>query len=476
MPIACGQLIRLLGKRGQHHLHWLSVAGVSLCSITAIAVLLSSEGRTLMLVSIGESYSLTLFADRVGIVFGVLANALWIPATLYATGYLKNDAHQTRFFVFFITSLGVSNGLALSGTLLTFFAFYELLTFLTYPLITHEGTAEALDAGRKYLVHAFIGTGLIFISIAFLTWLTGDTAFHFGSAEAMAEKNTSWLYAAYLLGFLGFGVKAAVLPLGTWLPAAYVAPAPVSAMMHAVSVVKAGVLGILRLSYFVMSPAMLKNSWVQWLCLALACATILYGSTMALRTRHLKKRLNYSTVAQLSCMLIPALTFTSGGLAASLIYLVMHALIKFTLFLSAGAIILKTGQTDVARIDGIGRQMPSTMAAFTVASLGLIGLPGTAGFISKWSLFTAIFAEGINLMSILCALVQLYCIFQSMLYLIPICVRAFWSARSDAEAAIIADPEPSMLIPLMVVTFAILLFGFLPGLIPAFWNQANPSI
>ncbi|MAT51083.1 MAG: proton-conducting membrane transporter [Porticoccaceae bacterium] len=328
-----------------------------------------------------------LHGDALSLQFVSLSSVLWLATTVYAIGYLEGAALKSRFFGYFSLCVSATVGLALAGNLVTFLLFYELLTLATFPLVVHTGTPEALRAGRVYLAYTLGGGALALMGIALLHSIGGTESFTTGGylAPLMAEHSASLMLAFGLL-VAGFGVKAALIPLHGWLPMAMVAPAPVSALLHAVAVVKAGVFGLVRLVYNVYGVDVMDALHLNDPLLWVASATIIYGSLRALTQTNLKKRLAYSTVSQVSYIAFGVGLLGPLAAAGALAHLVHQGLMKVTLFYCAGAFAQTLGVHRVQEMNGLGKRMPATMAAFTVCALGMIGIPPMAGFISKWYL------------------------------------------------------------------------------------------
>lgn len=373
--------------------------------------------------------ALAFRVEPLGLMFALVASFLWIITTLYAIGYMRGhgEKNQTRFFSLFAVSIGAVMGIAFAENLFTLFIFYEVLTLCTYPLVTHAGTDKAREGGRIYL-GVLLGTSVGFFLLAIIaTWLlAGTLSFQQGG---VFPPDTSVALLSVLLGLFVFGVgKAAIMPFHRWLPAAMVAPTPVSALLHAVAVVKAGVFVVLKVCLLIFGIETLQTiPATEWL-LYLAGVSILLASIIALRQQNLKKRLAYSTVSQLGYITLGALLATSAGMTGSALHIVMHAFGKITLFFCAGAILVAAHKTEVNEMRGLGRQMPVTMTAFLVASLCIIGIPPTGGTWSKWYLMLGTFeAEQWVLMALLMVSSLL-----SIAYLLPIPLRAFFS-NSDAE-------------------------------------------
>jgi multicomponent Na+:H+ antiporter subunit D len=325
--------------------------------------------------------------DFLAILFMSLSAMLWLLTTIYAIGYLENSPQRSRFFGFFSLCVMSTMGIALAGNLVTFFVFYETLTIATYPLVVHRGTRAALAAGRTYLLYTLAGGVLFLAGIAWLDVLGGSLDFqHGGGAEHLTGTHPTQLLLIFGLMIAGLGVKAALVPFHGWLPEAMIAPAPVSALLHAVAVVKAGAFGIVRVVYDVFGLSVAAELGGLALLAALAAFTILYGSMRALKEADIKKRLAWSTVSQLSYITLGVALVSPLATIGGLVHLMHQGLMKITLFLCAGILAETIEVKRVDQLSGVGRRMPWTMTAFTVAAFGMIGAPPTAGFISKWYL------------------------------------------------------------------------------------------
>ena len=330
---------------------------------------------------------LVLRADAMSLLFVILSATLWLVTTIYAIGYLEYSPNRSRFFGFFSLCVSSTMGIALAGNLLTFLIFYELLTIFTYPLVVHRGTDAALRGGRIYLAYTLVGGSALLLAVIWLYALVGPVEFRDGGAlNGLAEGHTDSLRIIFALFMVGLGVKAALFPLHGWLPRAMVAPAPVSALLHAVAVVKAGAFGIVRVVADLFGVNLSYQIGMLDPLLVVACVTVIVGSLFALFQDDMKKRLAYSTVSQVSSVVIGIALFGPIGATGGLLHLVHQGVMKITLFFGAGNLAETLGIYRVSQMDGVGRRMPLTMAAFTAGALGMIGVPATAGFISKWYL------------------------------------------------------------------------------------------
>jgi len=414
--------------------------------LTALFLVNGVEGMSL---DLWTGLELRWSIDDLGRGFAFLVLPLWFLATVYARGYMEGRESR-NFSFFYLLTLGPVLGLALAGNLLTYYLFYELLTLTTYPLIIQPGTEEARRAGKTYLLFSFAGAGLVLVGLLILYGLTGSSAFSVGGYidSYFLADYPFWGRALLFLLTGGFAVKAALIPLHFWLPGAMVAPTPVSALLHAVAVVKAGIFGLLRVFLSIFEFDALEAIGMGGLQFW-AAATIILGSMIALQQDTLKKRLAFSTIGQLSYIFLGILFLNYAGLQAGLFHFLAHALLKITLFFCAGIITRETGCKRVSQLDGIGVRLPRTMIAFALASLGLVGLPFTLGFISKWYFLTAGSAWG---------WVFILSAFLNALYLFPVVTRAFFrpgefSIPEGQEASL------SMLYPTLLLAGGGLLLG-----------------
>lgn len=440
-------------------------AGIALAA-TALMLppVRAAEPVTLTLLSLTEGLDLWLQVDALGVTFALLASGLWVVTSLYSSGYMRatNLSHRPRFLAAFAASIGAALGVALAGNVLTFFLFYELLTLATYPLVVHNETEKALAAGRRYLAFS-LGGGLALLTAVAWTWqLTGTLDFTPGGFLHLHASGTT-MVALFVLYVAGVAVKSAVMPLHAWLPAAMVAPTPVSALLHAVAVVKAGVFGMLRVVGFVFGPASLTGFAGAEVLAGLAMLTIVAGSLLALRQDNLKRRLAYSTVVQLSYMVLGAALIAPLAMAGSVMHMVNHGLAKITLFFCAGAIYAATHRENVSELRGLGRQMPWTFGAFTVASLALVGLPGLNGFVSKFVLARGALAAG----DMIALGVMLGTSLLTAVYLLPIVRTAcFPSATGAGESGSTdtryAEAPAALLVPIVATAGLVVIFGVVP--------------
>ncbi len=379
-----------------------SVAALILLGTYAASGKLSSGGELLTALQIyGKDFTLAFHMDGLSAVFTAIVAVLWPVTDLYAFEYMQHDHAQNRFFAFFTMTYGVVLGIALSANLFTLYLFYELLTLCTLPLVMHEMDGAAKHAGLKYLLYSMSGAALAFVSMMILSG-SGDLAFTPGGSLSaiLSTGKETLLGIGFLLGFFGFGVKAAIFPFHGWLPSAGVAPTPVTALLHAVAVVNAGIFAVFRLLYYGYGAEFLSGTFAQNVMMAVSAFTVVYGSLMALRMQHLKRRLAYSTVSNLSYMLLGAAMCSGAGIAAAILHMIVHSALKIALFFCAGALLCRTEEMScgvqeyVFQYTGYGKKTPVIFTVFTIASLGLIGIPPLSGFASKWTIAQAAAEQG----------------------------------------------------------------------------------
>jgi multicomponent Na+:H+ antiporter subunit D len=415
--------------------------------------------------TLAPGLDLVLHADTLSVLFVTLSTVLWLVTTVYAIGYLENSPHRSRFFGFFSLCVSATVGLALAGNLFTFVIFYELLTLATYPLVAHRGTPEAVRGARIYLAYTLGGGMLLLIGTVWLHVLAGPTAFvEGGILSSLPAEYHPQLKMIFLLLIIGLGVKAALVPLHGWLPRAMVAPAPVSALLHAVAVVKAGAFGIVRVVYDVYGVNFADQLGLLTGLGIAAAITIVYGSMMALFQDNLKKRLAYSTVSQVSYIALGTAILGPVGTIGGIVHMVHQGIMKITLFFSAGNYAETLGIHKVSEMNGVGRRMPATTLAFSVAALGMIGVPPVAGFVSKWYLGLGALEAG------MAAWVMPVLITSSVLnaaYFLPVLYRAWFrepgpawpaehmaSARLETSAALLWPPVITATLALAAGLFA----------------------
>lgn len=462
IPIIAGALVPMLSFKKRWHMEVFLESAVILNSILVWYLLLHHSDSTFLLAHFTGDLSICFKVDGMGMVFAGLVSALWPFATLYAFEYMTKEEHEKIFFLFYTMTYGITLGIALSANLLTMYFFYELLTLVTVPLVMHTLTREAILASRKYLYYSLGGAAFAFIGLIMIIIYGTTTDFILGGVLDLTKigGRTNVLLFVYVMAFLGFGVKAAVFPFNSWLPQAGVAPTPVTALLHAVAVVKSGAFAIIRLTYYSFGVDFLKATWAQTTVMLVVMFTIVYGCSRAVKETHLKRRLAYSTISNLSYILFGVTIMTPLGLVGALTHLIFHAVIKICSFFCAGAIIHQTEKQYVHELDGMGYRMPCVFGIFTVSALALMGVPGLAGFISKWNLASAAVESGnpVAYFGIACLLISALL---TAIYMLTIVVRAFFPGKDFDDSSIkeFKDPNWKMLLPLFVFVFFIIAFG-----------------
>ncbi len=462
IPIFAGILVPVLPFKNRSHMETFLEYAVAINSILVWYLLLHHSDSTFLLAHFTGNLSISFKMDGVGMVFSGLVSALWPFATLYAFEYMTKEEHEKIFFLFYTMTYGITLGIALAANLLTMYFFYELLTLVTVPLVMHTLTREAILASRKYLYYSLGGAAFAFIGLIMVIVYGTTTDFIPGGVLDLAKigDRTNILLFIYVMAFMGFGVKAAVFPFNSWLPQAGVAPTPVTALLHAVAVVKSGAFAIIRLTYYSFGIGFLKGTWAQTTVMVIVMFTIVYGCSRAIKETHLKRRLAYSTISNLSYILFGAVIMTPLGLVGALTHLIFHAVIKISAFFCAGAVIHQTGKQYVHELDGMGYKMPCVFGIFTVSALALMGVPGLAGFISKWNLASAAVESGnpVAYFGIACLLVSALL---TAIYMMTIVVRAFFPGKDFDYSKLkdVRDPNWKMLLPLFIFTFFIIAFG-----------------
>ena len=414
------------------------------------------------LFGINPQMQLAFSFDPLSFFFCALVSFLWPFALLYAAEYMQNEPRQSTFFAFFLITYGVVLGIAFAANFFTLYFFYELLTLSTLPLVMITMTGQAKYAGKKYLAYSMSGAAAVFIGMAFLMQNGNPLFFLAGGCVKNFPAAAQTLPALYLLLFCGFGVKAALWPLHGWLPTAGVAPTPVTALLHAVAVVNSGVFAIFRLTYYCIGAETLSGTWAQFAAMALSVCSILFGSAMALRYQHLKRRLAYSTVSNLSYLLFSVTLLSPAGASACLFHMIAHSFFKIVLFFCSGAVLCQTHHKGeyLFQLGGFGKKMPVTFFCFLLASLGLIGIPPFLGYQSKWFLASAALKNGSPL-ALAGAAALCVSAFLTGLYLFGILLPAYFPSRSDLSRAIETDGDPGWKMTLAIVFLTVCGFLFI---------------
>jgi multicomponent Na+:H+ antiporter subunit D len=423
---------------------------------------LAGKAPQLVLFRLLPGIELAFRADAFGLLFALGASLLWVAASFYSIGYMRTleEHRQTRYFTCFALALSATMGVAFAANLFTLFLFYEGLTLATYPLVAHKETAEARAGARKYVIYLLGAAKVMLIPAIILTYnAAGTLEFRAGGIfpEAAVAGRPTLLYVVFALFLFGFA-KNAVMPLHSWLPAAMVAPTPVSALLHAVAVVKTGVFSTLRVVLFVFGPAAMRDIGADELALVFASLTIVAASLLALRQENLKARLAFSTISQLSYIVLGGALLAPAGVLGGIAHITNHAITKITLFFCAGSIYASAHKTEISETSGLARRMPWTMAAFTLASLSLVGIPPFSGFVSKWYLAVGSLERGNYwLLGVLLA-----SSLATAAYLGPIVYKAYFEEEKHDEHHHEIHEVPWIVVPLVLTALASLLLGIFP--------------
>jgi len=411
--------------------------------------------------------------DKLGLLFALGASILWIATTFYSIGYMRStkEHSQTRYFACFALSLSTTLGVAFSANLFTMFLFYEGLTLITYPLVAHKDTSEAKKGARKYVIY-LLGTAKAFLVAAIiLTYnLAGTLEFSKSGIfpEIVQSTHPNLLYLIFMLFLFGFA-KCAIMPFHSWLPAAMVAPTPVSALLHAVAVVKTGVFTVIRIVLFIFGTDLMREIGVDIVVITLASITIIIASLIALSRDNLKARLAFSTISQLSYIILGAALLTPSAIIGGIIHITNHAFSKITLFFCAGSIYVSSHKTEISQFNGLGKKMPWTMAAFTIATLSMIGIPPVSGFITKWYLVIG----SMERHNLLVLIVLLASSLLNAAYFVPIIYKAYFKeedsdfkkdGKQNKNVELVKE-NPFMVIPLTMTAIVSVLLGLYPDFI-----------
>lgn len=414
----------------------------------------------------GEKLNISLKIDGMTCVFAGLVSTLWPLAVLYSFPYMEHEhngkEHITIFYFFYTATYGVTLGIAMAGNVITLYCFYELLTLVTVPLVMHTLSREAILASRKYFYYSLGGAAFAFIGMIFLIKYGTTLEFIYGGVLNLKniDNKTDLLLLIYVITFMGFGVKAAICPFNSWLPQAGVAPTPVTALLHAVAVVKAGAFAIMRITYYSFGTEFLYGTWAQYLLMVIVIFTIIYGCSMAVKETHIKRRLAYSTISNLSYILFGVVIMTPLGLTGALSHMAFHGIMKICSFFCAGAVIMQSHKNYVHELDGMAKAMPKIFAIFTISALALMGVPGLCGFISKWNLAKAAI-ESENQMAYFGVAALLISALLTAIYMLSMIIRAYFPGK-DFDYTIhedVTDPDWRMMLPLIIFVVIMFIIG-----------------
>lgn len=460
-PILTGFGLLIGSLEDTKRIHRLALVCVCVNAAFLWAAILFAGDTELTLIRFTDELTLALKMDGLSRLFAGMVSVLWIFTTIYAFEYMKHEGMEKKFFGFFLMSFGVVAGIACARNLFTLYLFYEYLTFATLPLVMHQMSRKSRYAGRVYLIFSVTGGAAVFVAMMLLVRSGVSLEFVKGGLLSSGE-NAPLLRWTFLIALMGFGVKSALFPLHYWLPTASVAPTPVTALLHAVAVVKSGVFAIARCTFYVFGTELLSGSFAQTAMIALASFTVVFGSTMALRMPHLKRRLAYSTVSNLSYIILGIALMTDKSLCGAALHMLLHGVIKITLFFCAGAILIRTGAEYVSELHGYGKRMPVTMACFTLCGLGLIGVPPFGAFTSKYLMATAAVETG-SVMSYIGIGALLISEVLTALYIFQPVLAAYFPQRELVSAeGPQGDPGRCMTVPMAVLTALSVAFAVYP--------------
>lgn len=462
LPIAGAGFIPILPFKNRK---WMFAYIETLCIATSLLVLqflMNSSTDAFTMFRFSGNLSVTFRLDGPGRMFCAMAAVLWPLAVMYSYEYMKHEKNEKSFFMFYVITYGVTLGIALAENILTMYFFFEMMSLVTLPLIMHTRTREAILASRTYLYYMLGGAAFAFIGMVFVLSYGTSSSFVLGGVldpEKIGDK-TSLLMLVYVFSFFGFGIKTAVFPFSGWLPKAGVAPTPVTALLHAVAVVNTGAFAVMRITYYSFGTQLLYGTWAQMIVMIFVVITIVYGCSRALKETHLKRRLAWSTVSNLSYILFGIVLMTPEGMVGGLCHMLFHSFMKITSFFCAGAVIYKTEKSYIHELNGFGRKMPKVFIIFTISAMALMGVPGLAGFISKWNLAKAALNSELMLGTVGVAALLISALLTAI-YMLTIAVRAFFPGKDFDYSTIenVEDPNGFMIIPLIIFVTIVIGFG-----------------
>ncbi len=487
LPIICGILMFCLNKRITKNGRRAFVTAALLAEAVLTALMIYFGKGELILWQFTEKFAISLKLDMTGALYLFILSFMWLVTGIYSFEYMdeedceENEYLKTKtlsantFYGFYLLTLGVMTGAGFASNLITFYLFYEFMTLLSMPFVLHTMTNEALFAAKKYLFYSIAGASLALFCFAVLYSVTGGNLYFSegGILASLPEGKETITLIAVFLGILGFGTKAGMFPMHSWLPSAHpVAPAPASAVLSGV-ITKTGVLGIIRIVYYIVGADILRGTWVQYTFMTLALITVFMGSMLAYKEMLLKKRLAYSTVSQVSYILFGISLLNPIALLGAFLHMVFHSVLKCGLFMNAGSVIHKTGRTRVEELSGLGRKMPATFGSFVIFALGLVGIPPVCGFISKWYLCIGAMYAGIPCASYLGPVILLVSALLTAGYLVTIFINAYFEKGMESTKEI-KEPEMTMLIPMVMLAVIAVVLGLIPnGIISSLEGYIN---
>ncbi len=431
-------------------------------TVIAWAAILSCSGEDFVLWSFTGKLSFALRMDGAAKLFVGLSASLWPFTMVYAWDYMKHEGQLPLFWAFFTAAFGITLGIACAANMVTMYLFYELLTLSTIPLVMHAMHKKAIAAGIKYALYSIAGAALAFVGLVFLI-VHDANDFVLGGHFSHYSGSMTVLLTVFSVAFVGCGVKAAIWPFHSWLPSAAVAPTPVTALLHAVAVVKAGAFACIRLVYYSFGTDILRGTWGQYVVMCLAIITLVFGSAMSLKQTHFKWRLAYSTVSNLSYILFACALMTPAGMVAAWVHLIVHSVVKIMAFFCAGSVLHYAHREYVHELEGLGRRMPLTFIAFTVAACALTGVPPFNGFVSKWYIALAATGEG-SVWAVLGFVGLLISALLTAIYMFQVVIKAWFPAKDAPaiEALSAHEAGPMMTVPILILAALCILMGLFP--------------
>ena len=479
LPIACGLLLYFQHDLEERTRRIFLLVSACVTSIYVWVILMHGTMGVFTLYRFAQGFSIDFYVDIPGMIYAGMISVMWPFLLLYAFSYMEHAEHKNSFFAFYLMTYGITLGLAFSANIVTLFVFYEMLTLVTLPLVIHYRDRDSIYATQKYAAYLLFGAALAFVAVVLVTMNGNEGVFSFGGSLS-GNYDQALLRVAFLIGFFGFGTKAAVFPLYDWLPTASVAPTPVTSLLHAVAVVNSGAFAVMRLIYYSFGTELLTGTLEQGIVMVVSAFTIAYAGIHALRERHFKRRLAFSTASNLSYMLFGFTCMTPLGFIGGLSHLLFHGMIKMVLFMCAGAFMHETGKAYIYEVNGVGKKMPWTFGLFTLSSIGLIGFPLTSGFVSKYQLVMAGLHQGSapGIFGIICLIISaVLC----SIYTLTISVRAFFPPKGQdcfEHDDKVHEASLLMLIPIGLFVILTYAFGMWPGgvlrLIGSVVGVANP--
>lgn len=474
LPMFSGALVPVIPFRSRKTMCIFIEISALVNSALVFLLLWNPPGETLTVFRFTGNLSVTFRIDGMGGLFAGMAAVLWPLALLYSFEYMKHEQNEKSFFLFYVITYGITLGIALAENILTMYFFFEMLSMVTLPLIMHTRTREAILASRSYLYYMLGGAAFAFIGMIFILTYGTTSSFVPGGVldPVKIGDKTNLLLLIYVLCFCGFSVKTAMFPFSSWLPKAGVAPTPVTALLHAVAVVNTGAFATMRVTYFSFGTELLRGTWAQNVVMILVTITIVYGCSRALKETHIKRRLAWSTVSNLSYILFGVVIMTPLGLAGGMAHMLFHSFMKICAFFCAGAVIYKTGRNYIHELNGFGRKMPKVFVIFTISAFALMGVPGLCGFVSKWNLCKAAVASENPLAYAGVAALMISALLTA-LYMLTVVVRAFFPGRDFDHERIseVQDPNWLMILPLAIFAIVMFCFGLYSGPVVQFLQE-----